>query len=149
VFQQNCITILNRLSAEEASLLDKLHGFLSKRRLERYTKAVAYYEKAKEKYPGQTKNFPSKPEQYSLDFFTFNVSRLSKEFNIEKSELEFSISNLISLGLLKWETDVDVKATKSSDDPDDTDIDVDVDVSNNDNFIFTSIGDKFVKVCNE
>jgi hypothetical protein len=74
---------------------------------------------------------------------------LSKTFNIPLSELEFSISNLISLGLLKWETDVEVDATKSSEDPEDTDIDVDVNVSNNEFIIFTSIGDKFIRICKE
>lgn len=147
VFQQNCITILNRLSAEEAKLLDKLHDNLERKKLWRYQKSVEHYETLKKKFFKDKP--PRKIEEYSLDSFIFNISKLSKEFSIVSSELEFSISNLISLGLLKWETDVLVKATKSSEDPEDTDIDVDVNVYNNDDFIFTSIGDKFIRICKE
>lgn len=149
VFHQNCITILNRISSEEAKLLDKLHDLLQKKKTERYQKQLEYYNRNKEKYPTMKQTEPKRPEEYSLDSFTFNIAKLSKENNIPKADLEFSISNLISLGLLKWETDVDVSASKSSDDPEDKDIDVDVSVYNNDDFIFTSIGDKFIKVCKE
>jgi hypothetical protein len=149
VFQQNCMSILNRLSTDEAKLLDSLHEMLLKRELESYQKACEYYETSILKYPNYKPQPPRKVEEYPLDSFTFNITSLSKELIIPASELEFSISNLISLGLLKWETDVDVSATKSSDDPEDKDIDVDVSVYNNVNFIFTSIGDKFIKICKE
>lgn len=149
VFQQNCITILNRLSAEEAKLLDKLHDILLEKRITRHQKLVEQHEKGKIRHPQLYKTPPKKPEEFSLDSFTFNIARLSTDINIPVSELEFSISNLISLGLLKWETDVEVEATKSSEDPEDTGIDVDVNVYNNDDFIFTSIGDKFIKICKE
>ena len=149
VFHQNCITILNTISSEEAKLLDKLHNLLQTKKLDRYQSQLEYYNRTKNKYPSMKQSEPKKPEEYSLDSFTFNIASLSKEFNISHIELEFSISNLISLGLLKWETDVDVSASKSSEDPDDRDIDVDVNVYNNDDFIFTSIGDKFIKVCKE
>jgi hypothetical protein len=147
VFHQNCITILNKLSADEAKLLDVLHEKFNERRQEKYIHAVESYNLRLLKYPDFKGNKLKSVEDYALDSIVFNVSRLAKELGVEQSELEFSISNLISLGLLKWETDVEVDASKSSDDPDDTDIDVDVSVYNNDNFIFTSIGDKFVKVC--
>lgn len=149
VFQQNCITMLNRLSAEEAKLLDQLHDKLEQKKIDRYQKSIESYETRMIKYPSLYDKPPKKIEEYSLDSFTFNVSKLSKELNFSSSELEFSISNLISLGLLKWETDVQVEATKSSEDPEDTDIDVDVNVYNNDDFIFTSIGDKFIRICKE
>jgi hypothetical protein len=147
VFHQNCITILNRISSEEAKLLDKLHDLLNKNKTERYQNQLKHYNLNKEKHPTMKQTEPKRPEEYSLDSFTFNIVKLSKENNIPKADLEFSISNLISLGLLKWETDVDVSASKSSDDPEDKDIDVDVSVYNNDDFIFTSIGDKFIKIC--
>jgi hypothetical protein len=41
------------------------------------------------------------------------------------------------------------KGRKNWDDPESKDIDVDVDVSNSDKFTFTSIGDRFVRICNE
>ncbi|MFM2226559.1 MAG: hypothetical protein RJA07_2761 [Bacteroidota bacterium] len=147
VFQQNSMTILNRLSSEEAKLLDKLHEILSFRRVKQYNDAVKTFEKMSKQHPSLFKDPPKQPETYSLDSFVFNISKVSTDINIPIPELEFSISNLIALGLLKWETDVEVNASKSSYDPDDDGIDVDVSVYNNDNFIFTSIGDKFIKVC--
>lgn len=148
VFHQNCITILNKISSEEAKLIDSLHQTLQKKREERYQSQLEYYKRRVEKYPTAKVTAPKKPEEYSLSGFAFNITRLSTENNISKTDLEFSISNLISLGLLKWETNVDVSASKSSEDPEDKDIDVDVSVYNNTNFIFTSIGDKFVTICN-
>lgn len=149
VFQQNCITILNRLSAEEASLLEKLHDIMLKMRTNRYKSSVEAYERGKIKFPNYYKTPPKNPEEYPLASFLFNINSLSKDLNISVLDLDFIISNLISLGLLKWETNVKVSASKSSSEPDDTDIDVDVDVYNNINFIFTSIGDKFIRICKE
>lgn len=147
MFHQNCITILSRISAEEARLLDKLHELLQKRKNDRYQRQADYYSKTKNKYSAMKQTVPKKPDEYSLDSFAFNMAELARDVNVPIGELEFSISNLVSLGLLKWETDVDVTASKSSDDPEDTDIDVDVNVYNNDDFIFTSVGNKFVNVC--
>ena len=147
LFQQNCISILNRISTEEAKLIDKFHLNLELKRQEKYQKAIESYERMK-KYTKEPTP-PKDPTTYSLDSLPFYISKVSKEFNIEKTKLEFQISNLVSLGLLKWETDVDVSATKSSTDPEDDDIDVDVNVYNNTDFIFTPLGDKFVRTCND
>ncbi len=149
VFQQNCIAILNRISSHDAILLDQLHELLIKRRVEYYAKQVIRHKEMRDTYPTWSLEAPKNPEDISLDSFTFNVSRLSKEMGTSPSEVEFRISSLISLGLLKWQTDVDVYANKSSEDPDDRKIDVDVSVSNNDDFIFTSIGDKFITICKD
>lgn len=147
VFHQNCITILSRISSETAKLLDQLHELLEKKRNDQYQRHLQYYNQTKEKQPNLNPSPPLNPNKYSLDSFTFSISLLSEELNIPISELEFSISNLISFGLLKWETDVDVSATKSYYDSDR--IDVDVNVYNNINFIFTIIGDKFIKICKD
>lgn len=144
VFQQNCIGILNRLSTEEAILLDNLHNILCERRTDRFKRQKQFYQLT---LSGE--NIPSKPESpegYSLNSFTFTIAAVARQFNIPAQSLEFRISNLIALGLIKWETTVDIRAERS-DDPDEKEIDVDVDVFNNDEFIFTSLGDKFVRVC--
>jgi hypothetical protein len=44
VFQQNCMTILNRISSNEADLLDKLHILLSKKRIEKHKIDLKQYE---------------------------------------------------------------------------------------------------------
>lgn len=146
IFQQNCITILNKISSDEAKLLDELSTSLQKKKQNRLKRDIEYYD--------NTNTFFSEPEKkvrkiedYPLDSFTFGMNELSRDTSIPLSDLEFSISNLIALGLLKWETNVEVEAKKSSEDPSDQEIDVDVSVYNNDEFIFTSIGDKFIKVC--
>lgn len=145
IFQQNCISILNKITSEEAKLLDTLHSILEKRKLERYKKSVEQYENRKVRQPSITP--PLKVEEYRVSNFEFSVNGIARDLKLDRVDFEFSIANLIALGLLKWETNVEVEAEKSSDDPDDQSIDVDVDVSNNDAFSFTSIGDKFIKVC--
>lgn len=146
IFQQNCITILNRLATEEAILLDKLHDILSERRVNKFEKEKLYYQGTllgDEYIPSK----PASPEGYALELFVFDIGTVSKDLKLPRQTLEFSVSNLVALGLLKWETDVHVSAEKSSEDPEDKDVDVSVDVYNNDVFIFTPLGDKFVKVC--
>ncbi|MCW3084225.1 MAG: hypothetical protein JWP12_1591 [Bacteroidetes bacterium] len=149
VFQQNCISILNKLSSLEAKLLDDLHKDLSERRKKVHAEDTVKHEQRTNAKLYQFLAPPNTPEGYKLSRFSYSVIRLSKEMKIPRLELEFSISNLISLGLLMWETDVLVKAEKTSDDPENTEIDVDVDVSNSNKFTFTSIGDRFVRICNE
>lgn len=147
IFQQSCITILNKLSSEEANLLDRLHDLLIENRLKRYNLEVERYTKSQIRYPGLNQNSPKSIESYSLSSFKFNMRHLPKDLDISTSELELVVSNLISLGLLKWETGVAVNAIKASDDPEDKDIDVDVSVYNNVTFCFTPIGEKFVRIC--
>lgn len=137
-FQQNCIGILNKISSEEAMFLDNLYLSFLKKRRERQNKEKERYAQMKVKIPVR------ELDQYPLDHFPFNVN---EKFGFAKNRIEFLASNLIALGLLKWETEVEVDASKSSEDPEDTAIDVDVTVDNNYYFIFTQLGIKFVEVC--
>ena len=139
-FQQNCIAILNKISSEEAIYLDTLY-----KRLE--TRRIAFHQSRLERE--KSLNIPPsdlQPNDFALDIFTFNIN---EKHEIPRKRIEFMVSNLIALGLLKWETDVQVDANKSSDDPDDDSIDVDVTVDNNYYFIFSQLGVKFVEVCRE
>ncbi|MFA6483401.1 MAG: hypothetical protein WCW62_12535, partial [Bacteroidales bacterium] len=147
VFQQNCLAILNRISSTEAKLIDDLHLDLESRRANRNKKDKESFASLSERYPNNSFPIPKNPEDYSLDNFAFNVAIIAKKSGFTKSEINFRISNLISFGLLKWETNVKVNAKKAEEDPEDTTIDVNVSVSNNDIFIFTPTGDRFVKVC--
>jgi len=145
VFHQNCISILNKLSSEEAVLLDQLHDKLNQKRTSKFQTQEAYSQQtiSRELIPLK----PPSPGGYPLDHFTYSISAISKEMNLPKNTIQFSVSNLVALGLLKWETDVEVDAEKASEDPEDRNIEVNVDVYNNDDFIFTPLGDRFVEVC--
>ncbi len=140
IFQQNSISILNRISSEEAKFLDRLYKDFFDRRKRMFKKRI---EREKElKIPHKIET----PTDFSLDNFAFDIN---DEYGIAKSNNELLVSNLVALGLVKWETEVDVEASKSSEDPDDTAIDVDVSVDNNSYFIFTQLGVKFVEICRE
>ena len=131
--------MLNRISVEEAKLIDSFHKNLRDRKNEKYKKSVSRYDDAKLHFDDV--KIPPDPSTYSLDGFSFVIGNYSKALNISRQQLEYRISNLVSLNLLKWETDVEVTAKKSNNDPEDDDIDVDAEVSNNDVFIFTPLGD--------
>jgi hypothetical protein len=146
IFQQNCISILNKLSSVEAKIIDDLHDELDlmrdqiyKREVDKYERMLSYMQK-----PIKLKTH----QDISLQALQFSVSSLSARKQFATTNIEDTVSNLVALGLLKWETKVEVDATKADVDPTDDSIDVDVNVSNNDIFIFTPIGDRFVKVCN-
>ncbi|ASU35761.1 Abi-alpha family protein [Mucilaginibacter xinganensis] len=146
IFQQNCISILSKLSSDEAILLEGLFKKLQRRRIERHNTQLKRYHQNEAHYPNSKGNvYPKKPDEYSITSFEFNIASYAKENNISEKELYFKISNLITLGLLKWETDVQVEATKDNDDPD-SDIDVEVYVYNDEAFVFTSIGDRFIRL---
>ena len=69
------------------------------------------------------------------------------DYEISNTKVEFLISNLVALGILKWETEVDVDAAKSTEDPNDPEIDVDVIVDGSTSFIFSRLGLKFLEIC--
>jgi len=147
IFQQNCISILSKLSSDEAVLLEELFDELQKRRIERHEKQLTYYEQTKKNNPNSKWNtYPKQPDEYPVTSFEFNILQYAKSKNMNQNDLYFKISNLITLGLLKWETNVQVEATKSVENPKDSDIDVEVYVDNDEAFVFTSIGDKFIKL---
>jgi hypothetical protein len=141
VFNQNCITILNGISSQDAQLLDKVHELLIVRRVERFEKNY----KNRVRRQGQT--IYESPEDLSAEWFAFGIRKYSAELGYEQRRFEFIISNLVTLGVLKWDIDVQVQAEKASDDPEDKDIEVNVDVSGNVAFVFTALGNKFVTVC--
>jgi len=147
IFQQNCISVLNKLATEDVTLIDNLHNMLQTKRNERNQRQIASYQTQLKYFPSTSK--PKNPNEYSLNSLVFSIKVVAKALKVSEQSLEFSLSNLVVLGLLKWETDVTVKAAKSSEDASDNNIDVDVDVYNNDDFIFTPLGDKFVIICKD
>ena len=143
IFQKNSIEILSKISSEDAIYLDKLYSTLQMKRKARYQQQLKTYGNNEQ----LIERYVKKPENQSLEDLLFSVNETSKILKISSSELKSIVSYFVTLGLLKWETDVEVTASKYSSDPEDTDIDVDVNVYNNDDFIFTEFGNKFVKIC--
>ncbi|MBC7936282.1 MAG: DUF4393 domain-containing protein [Rhizobacter sp.] len=135
-FQQNCISILNKLSSEEATFLDFLFVQFSDKRLKSHARAVQ--RELELQIP------PRELEDYSLGNFAFSIF---DKYSISRTKVEFLISNLVAFGILKWETEVDVEASKSSHDPGDNEIEVNVDVDGTSTFIFTRLGIKFIEIC--
>ena len=91
--------------------------------------------------------YVKKPENQALEDLLFSIHDTASILKISSADLKSIVSYFVTLGLLKWETNVEVSASKYSSDPEDTDIDVDVNVYNNDDFIFTEFGNKFINIC--
>ncbi|GAB3904463.1 Abi-alpha family protein [Mucilaginibacter boryungensis] len=147
LFHQNCISVLNKISSEEALLLDELFEELQQKRIQEYEIKLKQYKEMEQIFPDNNPNaYPQKPADYPVTSFEFNLSKYAERNGLDEKDLYFKISNLISLGLLKWETDVHVEASKYDEDPADTDIDVNVYVYNDEAFVFTAIGERFIKL---
>lgn len=135
LFHQNCISVLNKLSTEEVTLLDYLYLELQKKRDYRRNNPQRFRNMIARGLPSTS--------------FTFTVSEINKEFNKIIVDIDLCLSNLLSFGLIKWDTDVEVTAQKSSEEPDDMDIDVDINVYNHHDFVMTKFCEKFVEICKE
>ncbi|CAL2104592.1 conserved protein of unknown function [Tenacibaculum sp. 190130A14a] len=138
LLKQNCIEIISKLSNEEAILLDFLHDLFIKKR-------QARYEKAKR---DQLFKPERELEDYPLRWFSFSLKEISKGNKIERTDLELMISNLVALGVVKWEPEVEVyNAEKSDTDPDDTSLDIDIEVYDSETIRITNLGLEFVQMC--
>jgi len=143
LMQQNAVGILNKISNQEAIILHKI-----------YTKLI--YER--QKRSDNSNSIPSifegnkktKPEDFRLDWFSFTIDEIAKELNISQDDLETDISNLVALGTLKYETEVEISsAEKSNEDPSDTSLDIDLDVSDYTSIRITKLGFVFIELCTQ
>lgn len=142
--QQNSIEILNKISNDEAKIL---HHIYQKLLFERQKRCDKGNDPSNFYYEG---NKISKPEDYRLDWFTFDIDKIAKELNLSPDNLETDISNLVALGTLKYDTEVEVTcAEKSNDDPSDTSLDIDLDVSDYTSIRITKLGYVFVEICTQ
>lgn len=143
ILQQNAIEVLNKVSNDEVKILDHLFLKLNLKRKERV-------EKANERTKDSKQETLKKPEDFRIDWFIFSIKEISRDLAINEDELETLISNLVALGTLKYETEVDVSsAEKSSEDPTDTSLDIDLDVSDYDSIRITKLGYVFIELCKE
>lgn len=143
ILQQNAIEVLNKVSNTEVKILDYLFNELKILRKERAEKINTRGTKI-------TNFTPKKPEDLRIDFFSFKISGIARDLEINDEELETLLSNLVALGTVKYETEVDISsAEKSSEDTSDTSLDIDLDVSDYDSIRITKLGYVFVELCRE
>ena len=138
IFQQNCISILSKLSSEDAILLDSLHNHIE---LSYNNPVINAYRLP---FSGN-KNEPRHP----LHTIVFDAGGIMLSKGINPEKFEYQMSNLVSLGLLKWETEVDLSPNDDSDVDSEIYRNLSVDVYNNSSFIFTKLGDMFVRACKQ
>ena len=144
ILQQNAIEVLNKVSNEEVKILDYVYDKLKNKRIERTDKINERIKNSKTVTP------PRKPEELRIDLFSFKIKEIATDLLINEEELETLLSNLVALGTLKYETEVDVSsAEKSSEDPTDTSLDIDLDVSDYDRIRITKLGFVFVELCRD
>lgn len=139
LLKQNAIEIISKISNEEAQLIDFLHDlYLEKRQIQ-------YEEYQKNKY---TRDKYQNIEDFPLKWFSYSLIEISKRRTIKIANLELMISNLISLGVVKWEPEVEVyNAEKAATDPEDTALDIELDVYDSETIKLTYLGLEFVKLC--
>ncbi len=149
IFQQNCMSILNKMSSADATLLDSIYELFNKKRLQRNTSELNAYLKNLSKNPVSNRSLPKKHDELSPSLFPLKVSAINRNLKTDETEMELYLTNLITFGLIKWETNVQVSAFKDKDLIVDDDIELKVKVLNQDRFVFTPSGIKFMKICNK
>ncbi|WP_299162815.1 Abi-alpha family protein [uncultured Tenacibaculum sp.] len=141
LLKQNSIEIISKISNEEAQLIDFLYDYFIQKRLKRFqndNRTPSLYPSIKKK----------ELEDYPLKWFSFLLTDISKKRKISIAELELMISNLTTLGVIKWDPEVEVyNAEKSYTDPEDTSLDIDIEVYDSETIKLTNLGFEFVKIC--
>lgn len=150
--QQNFIRILNLISAEEASILDKLYVIL-KNKQEQSLKTNLRQKKKRQMLRKKGLEFREANKWFAvneakfLDSHIFSMSEISTKLKINKEALRLYISNLIALGVLKWKIKIDISSKMVDDD---TVIEIEhqhIEIYDYSTFIFTHIGARLVQVC--
>lgn len=141
LLKQNCIEILKRISNDEVKFLDHLFGELSIRRIERLKM---------EQPEGFFKGDKKSPTDLPLHWFSFSLKVIGDEVGISRAEIDLIVSNMVALGLLKWEPEVNViSAEKSYADPSDQSLNIDIEVFDSESIRLTNLGFEFVNLCSE
>lgn len=136
--EQSAISILNKISSKEALLHDLIYKTFTTKRTEKF-----------QKLNGRSK-FVKQFTDVKINWISISLKELKDKSKYTEEDIDSYISNLVSLGIIKWDApDVDVTAEKNSDDPTDLDIDVNVDVIEPDSIQITTLGIKFYQLCNE
>lgn len=136
--QQNCIEILNKISNEEAELLSYLFDELNRKREARAKSESNFIMLKPER----------KPEEYRIDWFKFKIKDLVQSLDIPTEELEMRISNLVALGTVRFETEVDVVSARQESSFEE-EVEIELDVYDFETIRLTKLGYKFVQMCKE
>lgn len=149
LFQQNCISTLNKLSKDDVNILETLYSSFLERRKKRHEIDCKKNEMSIGLY-GSKKPNPN-IEDYNLRIFNFFIKKDKDKIlpNIDQKDFEYCIHNLINLGILRWYIAVNVSAQKANTDPKDMEIGVLTDVYDSQSFFFTKFGEKFIRICTE
>ena len=142
VLQQNAISILNKISNEEVVLLNSIFNSLMERRvksLERYNNQ--WSEREMQLSREKTIN------DFRIDNYAFKIKDLVSEHKSSADEMEIQISNLVALGTLKYELEVDVLSATKNSGLNADDVDIELDVNDYDNIRMTKLGFAFVELC--
>ena len=156
MLKQNCIDTLKKITNDEAIFMDVLYKNIVQQRIERFERLK------------HLKQFASKknPEDYQLHGFSIPIETIAGLLNRQRDEIELTISNLFALGLVKWETEVEVVSAKSKSSStdwlgnkihndwifggdDSTKIEIDLDVYDSEKIKITKLGFEFVQMCKE
>jgi len=136
--QITCIQILNKMSSDEALLLDFLYDKLVKKRID-----WAYRQNMQPTLFGD--KYRKQPIDYRIDWMTFELQKLSSDLSIDLDNLELQISNLVSLGTIKFVPEVEVISATT--DRDSEDVDIELDVTDYERIQLTKLGFIFVELC--
>ena len=145
LFQQNSIAILSKLSATEANLMEQLYQELQQMRQERHAQQMQAYASSKQQLADQNAVKVTLPEQYAIGSFYFSTLSYPKEHHTDQRSFYNHITNLIALGLLKWETQVEVKVVSIQ--VKQNRAEVETHVQNDRRFSMTTIGERLVRIC--
>ncbi len=147
----NFMRILNLLNPLEAKILDSLHKNFLNQQKRNLQKSVQWAEKGRtERFlKGRftyTKIKDVKRQSKFIDKYIFSLVEQADKHKLEKEKYRYFISNLVSIGLLKWKIKIDSDIMERN-------IDGIVQYENSietfdyGTFIFTPLGIRFIEVC--
>lgn len=139
VLQKNAIEVLNKISNEEAKILDHIYDQLQSDRLKSFASHIFS--------PHQHIRNLESVNDFRIDWFSFAITDLSKKFNLTREEIEIQISNLVALGTLRYEMEVQASGYKKGILPEEMDVDVEVSVWDYESIRMTQLGCAFVELC--
>jgi len=148
LLKQNCINIISKISNREAKLIDYLYDLFLTKRLERYNRDLERYLKNVKRYGDKWPHKNKEIDEYPLKWFDFSIKSVSNDLKFNNSDIELMISNLITIGVIKYVPEVEVSSAEKSDtDPEDTSLDVDIEIYDSYKIRITELGYNFMIMC--
>lgn len=148
ILQQDAISVLNKISNDEARILNYVYDNVKQKRIDRAKKDARMPTLDLFFNSENNNNNRKNPKDYKIDWFSVSLKSISTVLKIDEEDLETLISNLVALGTLKYETEIEVtNAEKSSEDPDDKELDIELDVTDYNYIKITKLGYVFVELC--